>query len=71
MNIENIDRASELQKELRELELARDLLNGGATVDVCGNGQTKAIVTDSKAKECLSVGIKARIEEIHDEIRKL
>ena len=71
MNIENIDRASELQKELRELEFARDLLNGGATVNVCGNGQTKAIVTDDKAKECLKVGISARIEEIQDEIRKL
>lgn len=71
MNIENLERATELKKELDELAMARDLLNGGGTVDVRGNGSTHAIVTDDKAKECLKVGISARIEEIQDEIRKL
>jgi len=71
MNIENLERAEELNIEMKQLIMARDLLNGGGTVMVCGNDDTHSYVRDHKAKECLKVGISARIEEIQDEIRKL
>lgn len=71
MNIENLQRAEQLHKELDALTKGRDFLDNGGYVEVHGKDGGMAFVADEKAKECLKVGIKARIEEIHDEIRKL
>ena len=71
MNIKNLQRAQQLAKELKELEMCRDLLHGGGIVKVYGNGDTWEVVNSKLAKNALLNGIIERIEEIKKEVGKL
>lgn len=71
MNIKNLQRAQQLAKELKRLEMCRDLLHGGGTVKVYGNGDTWEIINNKTAKIALLDGIKKGIEEIQKEVESL
>lgn len=71
MDIKNLQKAQQLAKELKELEMCRSLLQGGGTVKVCGNGDTWEVVNSKLAKDALLDGINKRIEEIKKEVESL
>ena len=71
MNIKNLQRAHQLAKELKELEMCRSLLQGGGTVKVYGNGDTWEVVNSKTAKDALLDGINGRIEDINKEVESL
>lgn len=71
MNIKNLQRAQQLAKELKELEMCRDLLQGGGTVKVYGSSDTWEVVNSKTAKDALLDGINERIEDINKEVESL
>ena len=71
MNIKNLQKAQQLAKELKELEMCRSLLQGGGTVKVYGNADTWEVVNSKTAKEALLDGINERIEDIKKVVEEL
>ena len=71
MDIKNLKKAQQLAKELNELKMCRDLLQGGGTVKVYGSNDTWEVVNSKTAKEALLDGINERIEEIKKEVESL
>lgn len=72
MNIKNLQKAEQLAKELKELEMCRDLLKGGGTVKVYGSSNdTWEVVNSKTAKEALLDGINERIVDIKKEVEEL
>lgn len=71
MDIKNLQKAQQLAKELKELEMCRDLLQGGGTVKVYGSSDTWEVVNSKTAKDALLDGINERIEDIKKEVESL
>ena len=71
MDIKNLQKAQQLAKELKELEMCRDLLQGGGTVKVYGSSDTWEVVNSKTAKEALLDGINERIVGIKKEVESL
>lgn len=70
MKIQNLERANQLAKEMKEMNMAIRLLQGGGVVRVCGNG-TFAVVQDRKTKDKILKALFERNEEIEIEVETL
>ena len=72
MDIKNLERATELGKELEELKLCRDLLFGGGDVKVVGNSEdTFGVIRDQVTKEAIICSVEKRIKAIVEEVKTL
>lgn len=70
MEIQNLQRANDLAKELKELKAAISFLQGGGVVKVCGN-DTFACVLHRGTKDKILKVLHERTEEILEEIKTL
>jgi hypothetical protein len=72
MKRENIEKVVEMCKDLKDLEMCRDLIQGGARVAVENNDMGIWMLPISESlKLSLTASIQGRIDEINEELEEL
>lgn len=72
MKRENIEKVVELCKDLKDLEMCRDLIQGGAKVAVQNNDKgIWMLPINESLKLSLIASIQGRIDEIDEELEEL
>lgn len=71
MELANLEQAIELGKELSELRMCSDLLQGGANVVIQGGAMTFSQVNNQETKQNILKCIFNRMDEICDTLKKL
>lgn len=70
MELQNLARANDLAKELKELTAAIRFLQGGGTVKICSN-DTFACVHDRATKDKILKALFERKDGIEEEVKTL
>lgn len=72
MKRENIEKVIELCKELKDLEMCHDLIQGGARVAVQNNDNGVWILPiNGRLKTLLVASIQHRVEDVEQELEEL